>query len=34
MDFVGFPLRAFKLKMTLVTLNTSFHMDLGTFVDD
>jgi len=34
MDFVGFPFRTFNFKMTLSTLNTSFHVDLGSFVRD
>jgi hypothetical protein len=34
MDFVGFLFRTSKFKMTLVTLNISFHIDLGRFVND
>jgi hypothetical protein len=34
MDFVGFLLGLSNLKMTLVTLNISFHIDLGRFVGD
>jgi hypothetical protein len=32
MNFVGF--RTSKFKMTLTTLNTSFHINLGRFVGD
>jgi hypothetical protein len=34
MDFVGFPFKTSKLKKTSPTLNTSFQIDLGRFVDD
>jgi hypothetical protein len=34
MDFVSFPFRTSKLKMTSATLNTSFHIFLGKFIDD
>jgi hypothetical protein len=34
LDRVGFFLRLPNLKMTLVTLNTSFHIDLGRFGGD
>jgi hypothetical protein len=35
MNFVGFPFRTSKFKkMTSTTLNTSFHIDLGTFISD
>jgi hypothetical protein len=34
MDFVGFFLGLSNLKMASITLNTSFHIDLGRFVGD
>jgi hypothetical protein len=34
LDFVGFFFRIPKLKMTSITLNTSFHIDLGRFIDN
>jgi hypothetical protein len=34
LDFVGFPFRTSKLKLTSTTLNVSFHIDLGRFVGD
>jgi hypothetical protein len=34
LDFAGFFLGLPNLKMTLTTLNTSFHIDFGKFVGD
>jgi hypothetical protein len=34
MDFVGYPLQLPNFKMTSITLNTSFHINLGSFVGD
>jgi hypothetical protein len=34
LDFMGFFLGLPNLKMTSITLNTNFHIDLGRFVGD